>query len=89
MYRNVVIKRTIKSELEKVYGGYMNNHIQENADKALLENWVPREWVRIWRRKDRERKREVKSLQASIAQKKQRIRELEMKISEITKITDK
>ncbi|MED2737270.1 hypothetical protein [Bacillus toyonensis] len=69
----------------------MNNHIQEHTEKApyTLENWVPREWVRIWRRKERERKREVKSLQASITKKNQKIRELEMKISEITNTIEK
>ncbi|WP_088363034.1 hypothetical protein [Bacillus cereus] len=71
----------------------MKTHIQENdtVEKTpyILENWVPREWVRIWRRKDRERKKEVTYLQRSIATKNQRIRELEIQISELTNSNDK
>jgi hypothetical protein len=46
-------------------------------------NFVPREWVVIWRRKERERKREIKYLQRSLAVKNAKKKMLEKRIEEL------
>ena len=45
--------------------------------------FIPREWVVIWRRKERERKREVKYLQRALAAKNVKIKALEKRIVEL------